>query len=143
MTTKTFHLKIVTPEGVAYEDDVYQITVQTTSGEITILPEHIHLISIVKAGEMRIKDAEGMHPYALTGGILEVRKKGYSVIILADTAERAEEIDVERAIAARERAEELLAQADIAADIDFARFNAIINKEMNRIKIGTKYRKLR
>lgn len=139
---KTFNLHIVTPAGSAYENDVYQITVQTTSGEITVLPEHIPLISIIEAGEMRIFDNSGTHPFALAGGVIEVRR-GNHVVILADHVERATDIDVEEAEKARMRAEELLAQADNLDDVEYAQLNAVLNKELNRLRVGMKYRSLR
>jgi len=137
----TIKFKIVTPEKVIYEDEVFQVTIPTIDGEITILANHIPLVSVLKAGEMIIKDKDGQHIMALAGGFLEI-KQNNELIVLADNAERIEEIDLERAEKARIRAEKELEQAQNQENIDFARLQATMDREMNRLKIGKKYRKL-
>ena len=134
------NFKIVTPEGIIYEDKVEKVTVPTTSGEITILPHHIPLVSVLKAGELIAYKAGVPIAMSVAGGIVEMRP-GDKLYIMADTAERAERIDIERAEAARARAEELLAQTAHVADVDFARLQAAIEREMARIKVAKKYRK--
>jgi F-type H+-transporting ATPase subunit epsilon len=133
--------KIVTPERVVYENDVLQVSIPTTTGEITILPSHVPLISVVSAGELKIKDASGEHTIAIAGGAVEVRT-GNEVVILADNAERADEIDIARAEEARVRAEEQMQQLKNAEDVDYAKIQALMDRELNRIRIGKKYRKL-
>lgn len=138
----TIKLKITTPEGITYENDVFQITIPTTSGEITILPNHIPLVSVLKTGELRVKDITGGEQIiAVAGGFIEMRGNN-ELIILADNAERAEHIDVERAETARKRAAEQMKQAKAGEDIDYARLQAVIDREMNRIKVGKKYKKI-
>ena len=139
---KILKFKIATPEKVVYEDEIYQVTIPTMSGEITVLPNHIPLVSILTAGELKIKDKDGEHPIAVEGGFLEVRKNN-EIIILADNAERAEEIDLERAEEAKQRAEKQMQQAEATANVDFARLQAVIDREMNRIRVGKKYKKLK
>jgi F-type H+-transporting ATPase subunit epsilon len=136
---KTLAFKIATPEKVVYEDEIFQVSIPTLNGEITVLPGHIPLISIVQAGELRIKDKEGEHHFALAGGFVEVRR-GNELIILADNAERAEAIDIERAEEARTRAEAEVGQAQNRQDVDFARLQAVIDREMNRVRVGKKYK---
>ncbi len=133
--------KIVTPEKVIYEDEIFQVSIPTSSGEITVLPNHIPLISVLEAGEMMIKDKDGEHVMALAGGFLEI-KANNQVVILADNAERAEEIDLDRANEARQRATTQMEEMKNTEDVDFARLQAVIDREMNRIKIGKNYRKL-
>lgn len=134
---------IVTPHGRTYEDEVLKVTVPTQEGDLTIFPRHAHLISVMRPGEIVIhKDAGEPYYVAVSGGILTVRPGGELVQILADTAERAEEIDVERAQAAKERAEQLLKEAKDIEDVDFARLQALIEKEVARISIGNRYRNL-
>jgi F-type H+-transporting ATPase subunit epsilon len=133
--------KIITPERVVYENDIAQVTLPTTSGEITILPGHMPLISILSAGEMRIVDANGEQPIAVASGCIEVRPNN-DIIILADNAERAEEIDIARAEEARQRAEEQMKQIVSVQDVDFARLEAVMERELNRVRVGKKYRKL-
>jgi F-type H+-transporting ATPase subunit epsilon len=139
---KALKLKIATPEKVVYGNEVDQVSIPTMDGEITVLPNHVPLVSVLKAGEMRIVDKEGEQVLAVSGGFLEVRGQN-EIVILADNAERATEIDVERAEQARARAEEMMKQAKAAEDIDFAKLQAVIDREMNRIRVGKKYKKTR
>ena len=133
------NFKIVTPEGIVYQDEIAQATIPTMDGEITILPDHVPLVSILKTGELRVKDKEGEHVMALAGGFLEMRGNN-ELVLLADNAERAEHIDVDRAEQARKRAEELMKQAENVADVDFAKLQAMIDREMNRLRVARKYR---
>jgi len=133
--------KIVTPEKVVYEDEIIQVTIPTTDGEITVLENHIPLVSVLKSGDLIIKDKDGEHHMAVAGGFLEVNANN-EIVILADNAERAGEIDLERAEEARKRAEEQMKQSKAGEDIDFAKLQAVIDREMNRIRVGKKYRKL-
>ncbi|HAZ28617.1 MAG TPA: ATP synthase F1 subunit epsilon [Candidatus Magasanikbacteria bacterium] len=130
---------IATPEKVIYEDDVLSVSLPTMSGEITILPHHIPLVSVIAPGELRLNDREGNHMFAVWGGCVEVA--GDTVTILADNAERAQEIDIERAEEARKRAEKEMRETKNRQDVDFAKLQAIIDREMNRIRVGKKYRK--
>lgn len=134
-------LKIVTPDGITYEDTIEQVSVPTQSGEITVLPRHIPLVSVLKAGELRVVKAGEEIILAVSTGVLEVRPSS-EIYILADTAERAEYIDIERAEAARKRAEELMAQKQSLEDVEFARLQAKMEKELARLRVGKKYRKL-
>ena len=137
----TIHFKIATPEKVVYENDVFQVSIPTTTGQITILPNHSPLVSIIQAGELKAIDANGEQLLAVAGGFLEVRANG-EVIILADRAERAEHIDLERAEAARKRAEEQMQALKGQEDIDYAKLQAIIDREMNRVRVAKKYRNI-
>lgn len=137
----TIHFKIATPEKIIYENDVFKISIPTTTGEITILPHHIPLVSIVQAGELKVTSKMGEQIIAVSSGFVEI-KANNEVIILADNAERAELIDIERAEKARKRAEEEMAKARSQENVDYAKLQAIIDREMNRIKIGKKYKKI-
>lgn len=133
--------KIVTPDGVIYEDLIESVSLPTVSGEITVLPHHIPLISILRAGEIRMtKDGHEMS-VAVSSGVLEVRESS-EVIIIADTAERAEHIDIERAEVARKRAEELMMQEKFEDDRQFAHLQAQMEKELVRIRVGKKYKSI-
>lgn len=136
------NFKIVTPDGVIYEDAIESVSLPTVSGEITVLPHHITLISILSAGEIRIiKDGHEIG-VAVSSGVLEVRESN-EVIIIADTAERAEHIDIERAETARKRAEELMIQEVFEDDRQFAQLQAQMEKELARIRVGKKYKNIR
>jgi F-type H+-transporting ATPase subunit epsilon len=134
--------KIVTPEGIVYEDKVEKVTVPTTTGEITVLPKHIPLVSILKAGELVVTKSGNETAMSVAGGIIELQENG-NLYIMADSAERAEHIDIERAEAARARAQELLKQKENMADVDFARLQSKIERELARIKVGKKYRRIK
>lgn len=138
---KTLKLKIATPEKVIYENEILQVSIPTMDGEITVLPNHVPLVSVLKAGEMRIVDKDGEQVMAVSGGFLEVRGQN-EIVILADNAERATEIDIDRAEQARLRAEEMMKQTKAGEDVDFAKLQAMIDREMNRIRVGKKYKKL-
>jgi len=139
----TLHFTIVTPDGRTYEDDVIKVTVPTQQGDVTIHPRHIQMISVMQAGEIVIhKDDKEPRRVATSGGILAVRPGGETVQVLADTAERAEDIDLERAKKAKARAEQLLKESQNMQDVDFARVQAQIEKELARITTGNKYKKL-
>lgn len=133
--------KIVTPDGVIYEDEIESVSLPTLSGEITILPHHIPLISVIKAGEIRIAKDNHEIGIAVSSGVIEVRESN-DVVVIADTAERAEHIDIERAEQARQRAEELMKQEKFADDRQFATLQAQMEKELARIRVGKKYRNI-
>jgi F-type H+-transporting ATPase subunit epsilon len=137
----TIDFKIVTPEKIVYQDEISQATVPTASGEITVLANHSPLVSVLKTGEMIVKKQQKENGrkfedfyFAIFGGIVEVRP-GSQVIVLADRAERAEEIDLERANEARKRAEKALSEKDKLDDRQYAKLQAILEKEINRINI--------
>lgn len=136
---KDLKLKIVTPEKILFEQTVAQVSVSTVLGEITILPNHIPLVSQLSPGEIVVKtNGNEEDLMAVSGGFIEVLPD--QVVILADTAERAEDIDEERAEAARQKAEEVL-KTKVADAESFAMFTAQIEKEMARLKVARKYKK--
>ncbi len=137
----SFEFKVVTPEGVAYQDNIEKVSVPTAGGEIEVLQDHGQLVATLGSGELIITKQDGAEvPLAVTGGVLEVRTSG-EVYILADNAERAQDIDIGRAEQARKRAEELIEQQEDIADVDFARMQAMIARETTRINVGNKYTK--
>jgi len=131
------NFKIATPEQVVFKDDVDQITLPTMQGEITILPNHIPLIAVLKPGEIIIVKNKVENALSVSGGFIEVLSD--KVVILADTAERAEELDIERAEAARKRAAETLKTKKMDAR-EFAALSAQIEKELARVKVARKHR---
>ena len=131
------NFKIATPERVVYKDEVEAITLPTQSGEITILPNHLPLISVLKPGEIVIKKGNKILAIVVSGGFIEVLST--KVVVLADTAERSEEIDVARAEAAVKRAE-TLREEKLTDSREFAKISALIEKELARVKVGRKFR---
>lgn len=145
---KIIKLKIITPEKTVYQDDVLSIAIPTEAGEITVLPDHQPLVTIAVTGEIRIKkpDQNEVVPLAISSGIVEVRESfnpkniSTEVVILAYRAEFAFQIDIDRAKESLERAQKLLEQKEFESDVDFAKFQAMMDKEINRIEIFKKWR---
>lgn len=134
-----FAFKVVTPHGIVYEDEIEKVTLPTKAGVITVHENHSALVSVVSAGEMNIHKQGYTVNLAISGGVVEVRPTR-EVYVLADTAERAEHIDVQRAEERKKRAEQLLSQADQLDDVDYARIQALLEKELARISVAKKYR---
>jgi F-type H+-transporting ATPase subunit epsilon len=140
MSTSTIKFTIATPERTVYSDDVERVTIPTKDGEITVLPHHAPLVSVVNPGELRVVKGDQTFPLYVAGGTLEIRPDN-TMVLLASHSEEAHDIDVEAAEAAYERARKAMESADDVADVDFAQFQAIMNREMARIKVGRKWRK--
>jgi len=135
--TNKIKLKIVTPERTVYESEIDQLTLPTQEGEITVLPNHIPLISVLAPGEL-IAKADGEEiTMAVSGGMVEVRRN--EITILADTAERAEEIDLKRAEEARERAEKLKEERIQFDEVQYATAAAVLEKNLARIRVARKH----
>jgi F-type H+-transporting ATPase subunit epsilon len=126
------HLKIVTAEREVYADDVDMVSAPTRDGRVGILPKHAPLLTVLSIGELSIvKDGQRM-PFAVSGGFMEVLPT--QVTILADTVERADEIDETRAQEAVRMAEERRAAAQ--SDRDMALAEAKLRKEMTRLQVA-------
>ena len=138
---KDILLKIVTPERSLFENRVSQVSVSTTTGQVTILPSHVPMVSVLQPGEIIAKQ-EGKEEdlMSVSGGFIEVLSD--QVIILADTAERAAEIDEQRAEEARARAQELMSKKVLDAE-QFAYFSAQLEKELARLRVARRYKKNR
>lgn len=145
----TIKLKIVTPERVVYQSDVSEISLPTESGEITVMPNHRPLVSIVTTGEIRLKKAgvNEIIPLAISSGVIEVRESSVKkeqpteVVILATRSELASDIDLLRAEEAHARALREIQNREFESDVDFAKFQVLIDKELNRIEVFKKWRK--
>jgi F-type H+-transporting ATPase subunit epsilon len=137
----TLHLHIITPLGTVLLQEVSFVVVPTLAGEVTVRPGHIPLISVIKAGELVLGTDESRVPFSVFSGVLEVKdtETGTAAILLVDRSEKAEDIDIERAEASYKRAEELRAMATVG-NTDFAHFEKLMNKELNRVNIARKYR---
>lgn len=103
----TFRLEIVSAERSVFADDVDALIAPGIEGQLTVLPHHAPLLTQLQPGEITVRKGGQDTVMAVSGGFLEVL--GNRAVILADTAERAEEIDVERAEAAMKRAQEAIA----------------------------------
>ncbi len=124
-------LDIVTPQGLVISEGVDEITATGSEGEFGVLPGHVPFITTLKVGMLILKKGNAAEFVFVNSGYAEVTSE--KVVILADSAERAEDIDVERAKAAMKRAEERLQHAD---KIDFERANAALERAAIRIQIA-------
>ncbi len=129
--------KIITPERTVLEEEIDQATLPVTDGEVTILPNHRSYIASLKPGEIMIKKENKEFNLATSGGFVEFNKN--EMVILADTAEMAEEIDLTRAEEAKKRAQEAMQQKASMDETDYARVAAAIEKEMARVKVAKKH----
>lgn len=133
-------IKVVTPDKVLVDEVIDSVSLPTTSGMITVLNKHVPLVSTIKAGEMVVRKAGTGIGYAVYKGLVNVRPhaKGLTeVVVLLERSEAIEELD-------HARAEEALARARALAnenenDEDFAVFEGLIEKELNRVRVAVKH----
>ncbi|SRR6266481_2656760 len=131
---------IVTPERVVLSEEIDSLSCPTTSGEITILPNHIPLISSLANGELTAKIAGEHEHYFVSGGFVEVRP-GNEVIILADSAEHVAEIDEAAAKEAHKRAQEAMGNhKHRLSEQEYAQLTSSIEKNFMRLKLAGKHR---
>jgi len=128
---------IVTAERVVYSEDADMVLAPGSVGQLGILPHHAPLMTTLQPGELLVRKGGEEYALAISGGFLEVRPD--RVIILADSAERADEIDVGRAEAARERARQRILHP--ATGIDAARAEASLQRAMTRLRVAEKRRR--
>lgn len=130
---KTIKVSVVTPNGPVFEQDAEMISVRAQSGELGILPGHIPMVAPLQIGALRIKTtAKETELVAISGGFVEVRPD--AVTVLAQSAEQASDIDVDRALKAKERAESRL-NNNKKDEIDFQRAELALKRAMNRLSV--------
>jgi len=136
---KSFKLSLVTPERKLLEEEVSEATLPTEAGEVTILPDHIPYIATLKPGEVRIETPQGESKhFVVLGGFVEFH--GNALSLLTDAAERADEIDLERAERAEVRAREIRdRKADISME-EQALAVAALERAWARLHVGKKHR---
>ena len=128
------NLEIITPERRVLREEVEEVTVPGLEGELGILPQHTPLISQLQTGVLTYRLGSEKRQIHVSGGFVEVRPD--QVAVLSDVAERPEEIDLERARRARERAEKRLAGP--SEDADFRREELRLQRAMIRIQLASK-----
>lgn len=133
----TFHLEIITPDGIIYSEQVDEVLVPTQKGQIAVLPHHVALYSKLAEGEAVIKKGGREKFIAVLGGILEVGKE--KVSILSDYAIPAESIVLARAEEAKKRAEN--AQKERQSEADFQISNMELRKSILELKVARNIRK--
>ena len=129
-------LAVVTAEGESFSGEVDMVVAPGGAGEFTVLPTHARMISTLLPGILRFQQGGESVSLALTGGFLEV--SGNRVIVLADAAERDDAIDLERAEAALNRAEEMIASNP--ADMDLEKAMASVRRARVRVNLGRRRR---
>lgn len=135
-------LKVVTPDKILIDEIVDNVSIPTSTGVITVLNKHVPIISTIRAGEMTVRKGGVGIGYAVFKGLVNVRPHKNNlteVVLLLERGERAEEIDRIRAEQALARAEEL--KNEKVEDLEFGKFESVIEKELNRVKIAMKYRR--
>ncbi|PIP69002.1 ATP synthase F1 subunit epsilon [Candidatus Nomurabacteria bacterium CG_4_9_14_0_2_um_filter_32_10] len=140
---KKILLKIITPERLILEEMVDQVSLPTTLGEITILPDHIPLITGLTSGDVVALVNSEYVPMAVVGGFLEVKQDENgitTVAVLADFAEHLSELSDEAIEKAKARAEELKKQMENKEIVDYEHFTAELERSLTRVKIADKWR---
>ncbi|GEO73804.1 ATP synthase epsilon chain [Levilactobacillus namurensis] len=128
-------VSIVTPDGRVYEHESTFLVVTTKLGQLGIMPNHVPVITSLEVDEVRIKHDDTEDKVAVNGGFLEFSNN--TATIVADSAERQDDIDVARAENARQRAEKTIKQAQAAHDADsLARAEVALRRAVNRINVA-------
>lgn len=135
----TIRFDVVTAEGVVYSEDVDIVIAPGVQGQLGILPHHTPLMTMLEPGELRARKGGEEVYMAISGGFLEVRPD--RVIVLADAAEREEEIDISRAEEAKRRAQQRLKER--APNVDHARAEASLRRALTRLQVVQRRRKRR
>jgi F-type H+-transporting ATPase subunit epsilon len=136
MAADTFSFEITSPDGKSFSDEAEIINLRLTDGMIGILKGRLPLVGVIDITHMEYTKEGVKHYFALGGGILDVQKD--HVLILADSFESKEEIDRERALEAKQRAEELLKKAKenpLSSNVDIKRANLALKRAMNRLTL--------
>jgi F-type H+-transporting ATPase subunit epsilon len=128
----TMHVEVVTAERELYSGEADVVIAPGSEGELGILPRHAALLTTLKVGQLLIRLGGAEEPLFVSGGFLEVSNN--SVTVLAETAERAEEIDQARAEAARRRAQEYLQQA--RSDVERAELVGALERAVARLRVA-------
>jgi F-type H+-transporting ATPase subunit epsilon len=126
-------LEIVTPEKLAYSDEVDSVQLPGSEGELGVLPHHAPLISTLGAGELRLRKGGQEESFAIVGGFLQVLPD--KVVVMAETADMASEIDLEKAQDARRKAEQVL-ETGFVEGADLAAARAALQASLIRIRVA-------
>ena len=130
------NLEIITPEKTIYKDVINSITIPGTLGSFQVLKDHAPLISSFEVGVITVQKNGNKNYFSTSGGTVEVEKN--KILVLADSVEKVDEIDTDRARQAKERAEQRLARKH-EAEINESRAEAALKRAVNRINTRLKY----
>jgi F-type H+-transporting ATPase subunit epsilon len=131
-------LEIVTPERLAYSDEVDSVVVPGADGELGILPHHAPLVATLGVGELRIRKGGLEESFAIVGGFLQVRPD--KVVVMAETADLAADIDLEKAQEARREAERAL-ETGYHEGADLAAARAALQQALLRVRVAERRRR--
>jgi F-type H+-transporting ATPase subunit epsilon len=131
-------LEIVTPERQVFSEEVDSVVCPGVEGELGVLPHHAPLLTTLGVGELRIRRGSDEEFFAIAGGFLQVRPD--KVVVMAETADMASEIDVEKAQAARQEAERALAEG-FEEPADLARARASLQRALLQIRVAERRRR--
>ena len=131
------HLDLITPDGTVYQGDADAISLPTPDGEITVLPHHIPLISVLAPGTVLVRTGKEERLFAVSRGVIEV--DGPSIRVLADTADRAEGLEEAAIEKAKKTAEALVTERRHDTE-GFAEATAILERELARLRTVRRHR---
>ncbi|KKR61404.1 ATP synthase F1 subunit epsilon [Candidatus Curtissbacteria bacterium RIFOXYD1_FULL_41_36] len=134
------HLQIITPEKSVFDDEVDQVTLPTTTGQITVLPHHTDLVTQIKPGEMIFRKHNKETIMASGYGFAQITKD--SVKVLVDLAAPEEEIEEKKIEEAKKKAEEALKQKHLLSEEEYATAAAELQKTLVQLKIKRRHRRL-
>ncbi|HLT22077.1 MAG TPA: ATP synthase F1 subunit epsilon [Bacteriovoracaceae bacterium] len=128
-----FKLNLYTPKGVVIKDlECDDLVIPTVRGQINILPEHTHILTELSTGMMTVKTTMGTRHFTVTAGLCRVLKD--TVTILAFTSEKAEDIDIARAKAAKAKAMDRLSGKEAISDVDLIKFRRKLERAELRLR---------
>ena len=139
MAKANIHFKMVTPVQTVFEQEVEGVSLPTRLGEITVLPEHTELVSILEPGELIVRADGKTYPLAVSGGLIEVYQN--TLYVLADSAEHATDIDI---AAAESRTQQLEQDLKTKTALDINSYNLLMKQlehERARLQVGKKWKK--
>ena len=129
---KTLKVEIASPDRQIYSGEAEMLVAPGAQGELGILPRHTHLMAALRPGEIRLTNGKQVARYAISSGFIEVSPD--KVLVLADAAEAAMDISVERAKRALERAKKRLHEKQ-GGEVDFDRAKLALMRAINRLKV--------
>lgn len=139
MAQHKIQLKLMTPVKSLFDQEVDQVIVPTQMGQITVLPEHAYLVSILKPGELVVKDGGKEFPLAVAGGVVEVYDN--NLVILADSAEHVTDIDTAHAEAEAKKLAEQLKEAAQENVADYSAMERMLAYHQVRTELSKKWRR--
>lgn len=132
-------LNVITPTKVVLSEEIDELTIPTVNGEISILPNHIDLLTKITPGEMIIRRNNKIEPFAIAGGFLEISNN--KINVLADLALHVDDIEVSKVEEAKQRAEKAMKEKD--REIEFEQLQDDIRKATLQLKVVRKHRSTR